>query len=70
MCSDMQLACVCGRHYDVERWAALPLCARFTTGELCSRQAPRPVELLVEVRVCTNCERHITRLTDERQERA
>jgi len=64
MCTESQLACACGRHYDVVRWNTLPLCASFTTGALCSRATPRPADLLVEIRVCTNCERQITRLTD------
>ena len=61
MCCDSQLDCACGRHYDIERWAALPLFARFTN---------EPVHLLVEVRVCTKCERQITRLSDELGNRA
>lgn len=58
MDGDSHQDCACGRHYDAERWAALPLFVRIVTDE-----TPGPDQLVVEVRVCTSCERHIVHLT-------
>jgi hypothetical protein len=62
MQSDSQRACACGRHYDGQRWDALPVRARLTAEDLSSLVARWPSHLVVEVRVCTNCQRPISRL--------
>jgi hypothetical protein len=65
MRSGSQRACACGRHYDAERWAALPVFARLTAKDVSSIATRWPGHLVVEVRVCTDCKRQISRLTDE-----
>jgi hypothetical protein len=55
-------ACVCGRDFDPERWAALPLFTRLTAAELSSLVTSWPAHVVVEVRVCTNCGHQMSRL--------
>jgi hypothetical protein len=62
MGSSSPRACACGRHYDAERWAALPLFARFTGDDLSLIISPCPADLVVEVRVCGSCRRQVSRL--------
>jgi hypothetical protein len=62
MRSDSQRACACGRHYDGQRWEALPVFARLTAEDVSSIVARWPSHLVIEVRVCTNCQRAISRL--------
>ena len=56
-------ACACGRHYDAQRWAALPLFTRLTGQEVSAIVTPWPPHLVVEVRICVGYERPISRLT-------
>jgi hypothetical protein len=65
MTSTSQRSCACGRHYDNERWAALPVFARLAAKDVSSIATPWPTHLVVEVRVCTTCRRHISRLRDD-----
>ena len=62
MRSDSLRLCACGRHYDVERWAALPVFTRLTAAEVSSLVTPWPPHLVVEVRVCAHCNRRMSRL--------
>jgi hypothetical protein len=62
MRSDSLRACACGRHYDAEGWAALPLFTRLTAADVSSLITPWPSHLVVEVRVCTKCDRKMSRL--------
>lgn len=64
MKSNSQRACSCGRHYDAERWAALPLFARLTAEDVSCLATSWPAHLIVEVRVCT-CARQISRLSEQ-----
>ena len=68
MQSSSQRTCACGRHYDAERWAALPVLARLTARDVSSIATPWPTHLVVEVRVCTSCKRRISRLTEENEQ--
>ena len=62
MRSDSLRPCACGRHYDAERWAALPLFARLTAAGVSSLVTQWPPHLVVEVRVCAHCHRPMSRL--------
>ena len=62
MPSDSPRPCACGRHYDAERWAALPLFARLTAADVSSLVTPWPPHRAVEVRVCAHCDRPMSRL--------
>ena len=64
MRSDSLRPCVCGRHYDAERWAALQLFTRLTVADVSLLVTPWPPHLVVEVRICGNCKRKISRLQD------
>ena len=62
MRSDSVRPCACGRHYDAERWAALPVFARLTAADISSLVKPWPPDVVVEVRVCAHCNRQMSRL--------
>ena len=62
MRSDSPRPCARGRHYDTERWAALQLFARLTAEDVSSLVTPWPPHLVVEVRICGNCNRQMSRL--------
>ena len=62
MRSDTLRPCVCGRHYDAERWAALQLFARLTAADVPSLVTLWPPDVVVEVRVCAHCTRQMSRL--------
>jgi hypothetical protein len=62
MRSDSLRPCGCGLHYEAERWAALHLFARLTAADVSSLVTPWPPHLVVEVRVCAHCNRHMSRL--------
>jgi hypothetical protein len=64
MRSDTLRSCACGRHYDAKGWTALHLFARLTAADVSSLVTPWPPHLVVEVRVCENCERKVSRLQD------
>ena len=68
MGSRPQRPCACGRQYDAERWAALSLFARLAVEEVSPIAIPWPPHLVVEVRVCANCKRRISRLIDGTQQ--
>jgi hypothetical protein len=54
--------CACGRHYDAESWAALPLAARLSAEQVSFLVDPWPPHVVVEVRVCVLCRRKMARL--------
>jgi hypothetical protein len=56
--------CACGRDYNAETWAALPLSARLTAEQVSSHVSPWQPDLVVEVRVCAGCKRQVARLCD------
>ncbi len=60
---ESQRVCVCGHHYDPERWATLSLCARLTAEQVSSLVTLWPSHLVVEVRVCAGCKRQVSRLS-------
>jgi hypothetical protein len=64
MRSDSLRPCACGCHYDAERWAALHLCRRLTAADVSSLVNPWPPQIVVEVRICGNCKRMMSRLQD------
>ena len=64
MRSDTLRPCACGRHYDAERWAALDLFTRLTAADVSSLVTPWPPHVVVEVRICGNCTRKMSRLQD------
>jgi hypothetical protein len=62
MRSDSLRPCACGRHYDAERWAALPLFTRLAAADVSSLVTTWPPHVVVEVRVCVHCTRRLSRL--------
>jgi hypothetical protein len=62
MRSDSLRPCACGRHYDAEGWAALPVFTRLTAADVSSLVTPWPPHAVVEVRVCVHCMRRLSRL--------
>jgi hypothetical protein len=54
--------CACGREYNAETWAALPLSAWLTGEQVSSLVSPWQPHLVVEVRVCAGCKRQVARL--------
>ena len=62
MRSDSLGSCACGRHYDAERWAALPLFTRLAAADVSSLVTTWPPHIVVEVRVCVHCNRQMSRL--------
>ena len=64
MRSDTLRPCACGCHYDTERWTALHLFARMTAADLSSLVTPWPAHVVIEVRICANCKRKVSRLQD------
>ncbi len=64
MRSETLRSCACGRHYDAERWSALDLFTRLTAADVSSLVTPWPAHVVVEVRICANCERKMSRLQD------
>jgi hypothetical protein len=64
MRSDSLGPCACGCHYDPERWAALHLFMRLTAADVSSLVNPWPPQIVVEVRICGNCNRKMSRLQD------
>ena len=64
MRSDTLRSCACGRHYDAERWTALHLFTRLSAADVSSLVTPWPPHVVVEVRICENCNRKMSRLRD------
>ena len=56
--------CACGCHYDTERWTALHLFTRLTAAQVAPLVDPWPAHVVIEVRICGNCKRKVSRLQD------
>jgi hypothetical protein len=65
MRSDSLRPCACGRHYDAERWSALPVFTRLTAADVSSIVTPWPSHAVIEVRICASCNRQMSRLQQD-----
>ncbi|AKU93837.1 hypothetical protein AKJ09_00501 [Labilithrix luteola] len=67
MRSRAQRACACGRHYDIEAWAALPLITRLTADDVAALVSSWPAHVVIEVRACARCSRQCSRLVERNE---